>query len=183
MSEEDKPISQRRIYSGVLGALGLFSLVFSGVISAATEAEFITVLAYLLLFYIVIAIPLYIWNKVPESLQDKLQNYGIWALLFAFFILFPSGFFGGQSWSGSGQVNLFPDSAESKNYRLEADIEVKTKLGWKKEYKVNSVTWPNGGNSYFNDCISTGEDTTCSDDEGRNWTVEVVESPSAPSSE
>lgn len=123
------------------------------------------------------------WSKLPDKTQEKIRNWGIGLLLLTIFILAPLGMFGGDKWSGQGVVNLFPEGAASKNYRLDAEMEVTTKWWWNKEYKISSVEWPDSGTSDLTDCTISKSSNACTDDEGRNWRIEIVEAPDRPSSD
>lgn len=54
-------------------------------------------------------------------------------------------------------VNIFPEDAASKNYRLEATIQTTVHYGvfftQNNEYFVEDVTWPNGGKVVV-DCVN-----------------------------
>jgi amino acid transporter len=117
------------------------------------------------------------WDKLEWKTQEKLRNMGVGMLLISFLVLWPLGMFGGSSWGGLGSVNLFPSGADSKNYRVNAEMTVHPKLFWQREYTIDSVEWPNGGTSYFSNCEVTKDNKLCEDDEGRKWTVEIATNP------
>jgi hypothetical protein len=80
-------------------------------------------------------------------------------------------------------VNLFPENADSKNYRLVGDITVYDgncyDTGDSTEcdpgtVSLNSVNWPNGGSSYFDDCALEKDKVLCTDNEDRGWYVEFT---------
>jgi hypothetical protein len=89
------------------------------------------------------------------------------------------------SWEGEGVVNIFPVGAEAKNYRVKAYIEVarvpRGLYGSKKLYDINSVSWPNGGSTYFEECqvIPLEDKYNCTDNGFRDWRVEVQKEPDA----
>ena len=101
-------------------------------------------------------------------------------LLVAYFLfLFPNGY----DRPSTGQVNLFPTDAESKNYRLDAQIDVHgSRLGilrgYDIEYTINTVTWPNEGTSHFKNCVvKMGETSKCTATDDDEYFVEVQGEP------
>lgn len=189
MTEQKKPSASSVIMWSLIGNL-IFSLVFGTIISLTSKYSFLEAYIFVFVAMLLILIPTFIWifviepfwwDKMSGKSQETIRNWGIGLLLLTVFILAPSGMVGGSNWSGEGTVNLFPDSADSKNYRLTADIEVNTKWWWQKDYVINSVEWPNGGNSSFSDCVISSSNTSCSDDEGRDWIIEVEEAPESAS--
>jgi hypothetical protein len=171
-----------------IGGFVILSAIFSGVIALTSSASFLTVFMWCTAFWVVIMIPTLFWgyvieprwwDKLSHEKQEKVRNWGGGLLVVAIFLVW-FGISGGSSWGGQGQVNLFPEGATSKNYRLDADIEVKTRFLWRKTYTINSVDWPDSGTSYFNGCTIGGSNYTCTDDEGRTWRIEVVQPPDAP---
>lgn len=68
------------------------------------------------------------------------------------------------------------DNVESKNYRVKADIERS-----EGNYFMNTVYWPNGGHSNFDDCnitsltVSVNNDERCSDNESQRYNIRLGE--------
>ena len=87
-------------------------------------------------------------------------------------------------WEGPGEVNLFPATAEVKNYRVKAymriDMEPRGFYGEKKTYKVDYVFWPNGGKTYFAECevVPVEHKFGCTDEGLKEWKVEIEKEPS-----
>lgn len=72
-------------------------------------------------------------------------------------------------------VNLFPSEAGSKNYRLMADLSIQCDEEEGREIHLDRVYWPNGGCSYFDECsIRVGEKNSCTDQNDREWDVELT---------
>lgn len=87
----------------------------------------------------------------------------------------------GGVWSGTGEVSVFPEAGKSKNYRLEADIKVETKLAnivqVKKVYTINKIHWPNGGYTLLEGCTTEDKKLAeCSDGE-EIYSIEVTVEP------
>lgn len=168
---------------------GVLAAIFAGIITFTSHASFFVVFGWAMAFVVVLMIPTLFWgyvlepkwwDKLSHQSQEKIRNWAVGLGMLVFIILIPAGMLGGDSWSGNGQVNLFPEGAVSKNYRLDADIEVKNGFLWRKTYTVNSVEWPDSGTSSFSDCTIGGSNYTCTDSEGRSWRIEVVQPPDAP---
>ena len=189
MSEnKNQPIA--KVLLLCIAIFGAFAAFFAGLIALTSSASFLVVFGWIMAVVVAIMIPTLLWGYVIEPLwwaklsdktQEKTRNWGIGLFLLCILILYPLGMFGGDTWSGEGQVNLFPEGASSKNYRLTAEIEVTTKLWWNRDYKIDSVEWPNSGTSDLTDCTISKSNNSCSDEEGRNWRIEVVEAPDHPS--
>ena len=117
-----------------------------------------------------------------------MQMLGGWLSIVIFFwflfVIHPRG----ASWDGGGEINAFPQNAESKNYRLEADmtatIKGKSLISNYTEYSIMSATWPNGGRLGFRAGCTVSElqpRSVCVADDGKNYRVEVATPPEAPS--
>lgn len=113
------------------------------------------------------------------------QEWLYWALGIAIgiFVLFiwPST----STYDGDGTVSLFPEGADAKNYRLDAQITVtEHDNGWFRKnytYKVTRADWPNGGYETFNDCtVQKDSRSDCVDQDNRTYTVEVTSAPEPP---
>jgi hypothetical protein len=91
-----------------------------------------------------------------------------------------------STWDGDGTINVFPDKTSVKNYRLDATMTVtKHKKGWlgKATYAYSDIQgqWPNGGTYDIQNCVIwKGQQSTCTDQDGRNYDVEVEVSPDQP---
>lgn len=93
-------------------------------------------------------------NMTAEQFGAK---YGLWiiAIIIAIFTFkhflgdtIPGSFFERDAdYSAKVYVLLYPDGADSKNYRVPADIS-RDESG----YSVNKVYWSNGGTLDFDDC-------------------------------
>lgn len=83
----------------------------------------------------------------------------------------------------TGEVNLFPIDAESKNYRVKVhwtiDVVPRGIYGDKKSYAIDYITWPNGGTTEFPDCVIVPleKKDTCEDIDFKKWRVEVHSDP------
>lgn len=168
----------------------VFSALFGGLITLTSNYTFLGASMFIFAVLMVIMVPTVIWlgvieplvwDKLSDRSQETVRNWGIGLFLLALFVLAPLGMFGGDSWSGDGEVNLFPEGATSKNYRLDAKIDVTSKWWRKKDYKIDSVVWPESGTTYFSDCIINDSNTTCTDNEGHTWRVEIATVPDKPS--
>jgi hypothetical protein len=105
---------------------------------------------------------------------------GIAAAIFVIF-LWPHT----NTWDGDGSINAFPSGAESKNYRLDATMSVtEHKNGWLKshdEYSDIQGEWPDGGTFDISDCtIKQGQQSYCTDQDGKGYQVEVQTAPDPP---
>lgn len=196
MEKEQKSENKKPPISKVLlSMVGLFvfcTLIFTGMTVLVSDVSFAK--AFIVIgigFAVLLAIALFwgyviddMWfSKLPTKTQEKIRNWSIGLLLLAFFVGVPMGMIGGDSWSGEGVVNIFPEGATSKNYRVAAEMEVETKWLWQKEYKIESVLWDGGGNTDFENCTIDKSNKKCSDEEGRVWRIEIVETPEKASSE
>jgi hypothetical protein len=185
MSEQKKQQMVKIVPRMLLGSI-VFSVFFGGIIALTSKFTFIGATSFIFLALMAIEIPTFIWfgvieplwwDKLSDKTRENTRNWGCGLFLLSLFVLYPAGMFGGDKWSGKGQINLFPEGATSKNYRLTADIAVETKFWWHKEYIINSVEWPDTGKSYLSDCVLTDSNNTCVDNEGRSWRIEIVEAP------
>lgn len=96
----------------------------------------------------------------------------------------------GYSWDGEGEISIFSDSSDIKNYRLITYMEAKeSAFMFKKgyiEYFIDSADWPNGGELNFKpECVirsDLGMRNNCTDTEGRSWLVELTTPPEKPDS-
>lgn len=189
--QQDKTNSSGLKFSQMIllfsGIVTFFAIFFGGMISLISKVSFFAAAGYIAGAFTVLFITggvfAWFWDKLSGHHQDTIQKIAIGFLILSVLILAPSGMFGGSKWSGEGTVNLFPESASSKNYRLPADISVKTEWWWQRSYNITAVEWPNEGRSYFTDCIISNENSYCEDDEGRNWKIEVEEAPESTSSD
>ena len=188
MEEQKKPPLINVILWTLFGS-AIGSAIFGGIIAATSKYSFLGVTSFIYIALMAICIPMFIWmgaieplwwDKLSNDAQEKIRNWGAGLFVVFFIFLIPAGILGGNDWSGEGQVNLFPDGAVSKNYRLASEMEVKNGFLWRKTYVIDSVQWPDGGSSSFSDCTIGNSNQTCTDDEGRNWRIEVVERPEAP---
>lgn len=90
------------------------------------------------------------------------------------------------SWQGEGEINIFPENASSKNYRLAAFISAKTNRSFPfKEtvkYQIDNFTWPNAEEetNFDNDCIVTNKQSTKCIYKGKTYTVEIEAPPEQP---
>jgi hypothetical protein len=71
-------------------------------------------------------------------------------------------------------VNLFPENADSKNYRVVGKVEYVDD-----EYNLIKATFPNGGYVTFDDYYSISplefyEKVHIEDDDGKSWYVELT---------
>jgi hypothetical protein len=123
------------------------------------------------------------WD-ISDEHWDTLQRIGYYLLggLFIWYLFI--GYDREFAFEGEGQVNAFPVDAESKNYRLPADIYVETngRTPWSNydEYTVLRATWPNGGTLTFSEeCIVKGPQSTtvCTTEDGDAYTIEVETPP------
>lgn len=85
------------------------------------------------------------------------------------------------SYTGTGTVNLFPEGAKSKNYRVDGNIHVHSSwyglIGQKTtQYSLESVKWPDGGRSFFYTCSLDGGSGTCSTSDNK-YSIELVSAP------
>lgn len=170
----------------IIAFLSVMVLIFDGIIALTVSVKLAMVFIISFVIFVLLMLlwshvlePSW-WGRMTDQSQEKNSSVERRFTLLIFVILFPAGILGGDSWGGEGQVNLFPEDATSKNYRLVADIEVKTHFLWRKTYKINSVEWPYSGTSYFSACTIGSSDDTCTDDEGRSWRIELVQPPDAP---
>lgn len=180
-----------KVLLSIGGLLVLITLFFTGMTVLASDVSFTKAFIVIsIILAVLFAIALFwgyvidgMWfSKLPDKTQEKIRNWSIGLFLLAFFVGIPTGMIGGDSWSGEGVVNIFPEGATSKNYRVSAEMEVKTKWLWQKEYNIDSILWDNGGNSDLEDCTITKSNNKCSDEEGRIWRIEIVETPEKASS-
>ncbi len=93
-----------------------------------------------------------------------------------------------ETWDGDGEINVFPSSDSVKNYRLDAYMKVELKRhGWFDEserYSDIRGDWPNGGEFDISDCVVVkGSSSTCTDQSGKEYRVEVMTAPQAPESD
>ncbi len=92
----------------------------------------------------------------------------------------------GAKWEGTGQVSIFPASSITKNYRLDANIEVTQKVPPFSprtfSYRVISASFPGGDQIQFTNCqvSSLGSTSNCTDESGKGWQVEVSTAPLKP---
>lgn len=92
-----------------------------------------------------------------------------------------------SSWQGEGEINIFPENATSKNYRLPAVINAKTSRSFPfKEtvkYQIENFTWTNAEEetSFDNDCIVVGKQSTKCIYKGKTYIVEIETPPEQPS--
>jgi hypothetical protein len=181
MIEKSKESFGKPVIGAILFGLSfLFGIPFALILKLNFFIFVIVTFAALLFLFTSYSIAEYVWSKLPLGFQDNAEKWGIGLFLLAVFVLAPSGMIGGGGWNGEGRVNLFPEGAVSKNYRVTADITVKEKWWWKKEYVIESVDWPNEGYSRLLDCTIGGGNDTCTDDEGRAWRIEIEVVPSPP---
>ncbi len=185
MIERKKP-GMIKIILWTLTGSAIFSAIFGGLIAVTSSATLFGATSFIFIALIMIFIPTFIWmdliqplwwDKLSDKTQENVRNWSIGLLLLSMLVLGPTGMFGGSTWSGKGEINLFPEGAASKNYRLPAEMTVNTKWWWQKEYKITSVDWPDSGTSHLVDCTISKSNDSCTDDEGRNWTIEIVETP------
>lgn len=93
---------------------------------------------------------------------------------------------GSYSWQGEGEINIFPENAQSKNYRLPADISAKKIRSFlfneKIEYTIESFTWPDAEDrTYFDhNCMVIDKQSTECEYEGKVYKVEIETAPSQP---
>lgn len=156
--------------------------------------EGLKIFGWVMLIFAVIpgifALVLWLFFKIPgvrtwfdrnEETLKKLGGITVGALIVWYFFIGASV---GNSWEGEGTINVFPENADAKNYRLEADITTtihsrKFFLTYK-SYEFDSARWPNGGTLEFDsDCKVTDLEprTTCSADDGTEYFVEVQDKP------
>jgi|GEM_PF-5889792 len=165
-----------------IGGLGVF---FGLLISLTSSASFLEIFGWIMVFGLVIAIPTFFWGYVLEpNWWDKLslkgrERAGWWiaAVITAGLIVAWGSQSGGNSWTGQGQVQLFPQGAASKNYQLSAQITVTSKSWWRHEYTVNSVDWPDSGTSNLSSCTLDSVPNICTDEQGRSWRVVMSQAP------
>lgn len=100
-------------------------------------------------------------------------------MLVIFFVLFQHH---EPDYTGAGTVNLFPDSTKAKNYRLDSLIHVHSSwfglFGEKTtDYEIKSVSWPDGGHSYFKKCVIVNGLGYCGDQDNKYYKIELEKAP------
>lgn len=90
-----------------------------------------------------------------------------------------------SSWDGEGTINVFPEDATAKNYRLDATMTVtRHKQGWMHKYDEYTDirgSWPGGGDFNVEDCVVRDKATSdCSNQDGKMYRVEVQTAPDPP---
>lgn len=125
-----------------------------------------------------------------DQQSTKLENYekvlvviGVVVIIWAIFCYLPNSH---KEWYGLAEVSLFPDNAESKNYRLDApDTRAERNMSGLfssiTTYTVSTVNWPDGGDSKFDDCtITQGSTSNCITTDGTAYRVEITTAPDQP---
>ncbi len=83
--------------------------------------------------------------------------------------------------TGQGVINAFPDGADAKNYRLNAEMTAKTVragLFNTERYAIDKMYWPNGGYSTLKDCVVMKDtQSLCITLDGDRYLIEVVTPP------
>lgn len=92
-----------------------------------------------------------------------------------------------DTWDGDGEISVFPNSLDAKNYRLTAQIEVvRHRNGWMygsadTEYTVTQFSWPNGGDADLKNCVVKNKSqASCTDQDGKSYNIEVTTPPEQP---
>jgi hypothetical protein len=172
---------------------GIFAALVAGVIALTSKEAFLPAFGVIMALIAIIWIPTTIWGYVIEPIWQgkasdelkvktkKVSEYGLGVLVLAGLILVPAGITGGDTWSGDGQVDLFPQGSVSKNYLVTANIKVTSGWFWRDNYDVQSVTWPDGENDTFSCTIHASDSSQCTDSiTGETYTATVVQSPDRP---
>lgn len=126
-------------------------------------------------------------SSAPSTTTGKLGMWLTGAIILGIVWVF---WFNGQStatWDGDGEINLFPEAAETKNYRLDAQISVTKEatgpFSFQEVYKITSYRWPEANESteFKDECIvKSGSSSTCTANDGRKYKVEVNKAPLQP---
>jgi hypothetical protein len=91
-----------------------------------------------------------------------------------------------STWQREGEINMFPENAFSKNYRLPAIISAKTSRSFPfketTQYQINSFTWPNAEEEteFDSDCKVTDKQSTKCVYKGKTYVVEIETPPEQP---
>jgi hypothetical protein len=127
-----------------------------------------------------------------EWRKDSRRNEAImvFAFVFAAFAAFigdkfvsqerPGHFWEKAEYEREFYVNVFPEGAASKNYRLPGMVQASTEedydSAWR-VYRLEYVRWPNGGRTFFDsdESLELGKKVSLSDDTGRGWEVELTD--------
>jgi hypothetical protein len=107
---------------------------------------------------------------------------GIVVLVIAYMTLWPST----QTWSGEGEISMFPDGSDAKNYRLDAEIDVTEHKGIgakPTQYYIASANWPDGGTAELDCTLVVGGNNVCTDQDNKEYAVEVTVVPEQPQSD
>ena len=120
---------------------------------------------------------------MTQENQNRLTIAGIIAVGIWVVFLWPHT----DVWDGDGTVSVFPKSEYSKNYRLDAQIEVtRHRNGWMygssdTEYNVTRFNWPDGGYADFKKCVVKNKDRSeCKDQDSNTYVIEVTSPPEQP---
>lgn len=122
---------------------------------------------------------------IPTRNQTRLQIIGlvVFLVLVGWYAIVGSQ--RGVQWDGEGTVNVFLESDTTKNYRLDAMMDVttikKSLLSNQQEYNVTSITLPNGESQYFEGDCKTNQSSNrvlCKTESGDSYYVEVEKVPS-----
>lgn len=121
--------------------------------------------------------------------QKKPENNWKWwvgVILFFIVVFWLIWLSGSSSWQDEGEINIFPENAESKNYRLPASISAELTRSFpfneKIEYTIESFTWPDAEEeTYFdNNCIVIDRETTECEYKSKVYRVEIETPPEQP---
>jgi len=166
---------------------GTFAVIGGAIIALMSKANFFVAAGWVLLFFAIILIPTTIWIYLIEpqlkSGHKAALMTAIGVIGVAAFIFVQAGGTGGDTWSGQGQVDLFPQGSVSKNYVVTADIKATSKWWWRNDYAIQSITWPDGESDGFSgNCVVHGSGvSTCETiDSGETYTVSVTQAPDQP---
>lgn len=110
--------------------------------------------------------------------DKKWGNYKYNSLTISYFIigLVIVQFFLSAHSSGTGQVNLFPQGASSKNYRVDAVIDQPTNylsLFLRDPHNVYQIWWPDGGTVSIAKCLVPNDGRKLCDIGDTRYYVEI----------
>lgn len=163
-------MSDLKIYINLIGSFGCILLVciaFTDIINIFKKRE-LTIKRFIMWFMDVelnqqlITIGIGFCIAVTIAINTKLGSTNI------------GGLFERINYTENYYVNLFPENAKSKNYKVEAEIEA---AGGK--YYIIKAYFPNGGHLTFYDSLyfwplKLNERVYLVDDSGTSWLVELT---------